>query len=229
MGRIEKETSLEELQESPLEVVKKQPALDNPEEEKKKGPSPEEIEEYKNAFSIALKAFDEKRWVISEQGIFAANDVGLYLLDFLKKYAFWSKTEWMGIIKMEDEIKKGMGGADANTPLQFTYQALEFCAFMLANPGGTGIELAKEFEAQAEKYAKIGIVVGTKIEEARKELKELQYLQERWASAEQGFYYERELGPNESNVIVDGVSMKVESTEIEPPVGEIETSKKDIK
>ena len=188
MGKIDKELSLEELTESPLTVVKE----GEKKEEKKKGPSSEEIEQYKNDFSSALTTFENKRWAVSEEGNFAVNDVGLYLLEFLKKYAFWSKTEWMGMIKMEEEIQKAMALGDANTPLQFSYQALEFCAFMLSNPGGTGIELAKAFEAQAEKYSKIGIVVGTKIEEARNELKELQYLQERWAAGEQGFYYERE-------------------------------------
>ena len=224
MGRIEKETSLEELQESsleelqesPIEVVKKG-QLEDPEEVAKKGPSPEEVEQYKTEFSDTLKAFEEKRWEISESGNFAANDVGIYLLDFMKKYAFWSKTEWMGMIKMEEEIKKAMGLASEDTPLQFNYQALEFCAFMLANPGGTGIELAREFEDQAEKYAKIGIVVGTKIEEARKQLKELQYLQERWAAGEQGFFYEREPEPS-----TDSVPVTVDAIEtLETPEGEI--------
>jgi len=151
-------------------------------------PTPEEVEQYKQDFQVALKDFDEKKWIISEPGKFGSNDVGLYLIDFMNKYAFWSKTEWMGILKMELELQKTMSLADENTALQLGYQALEFCAYMLANPGGTGLRLAKDFEAQADKYAKIGVVVGTKIEEARKQLKDLQYLQEKWAAACQGFY-----------------------------------------
>ena len=46
--------------------------------------------------------------------------------------------------------------------------------------------------SKAEFIPKIGIVVGTKIEEARKELKDIQFLQDRYLASEQGFYYERE-------------------------------------
>jgi hypothetical protein len=153
-----------------------------------KKPSESETEQYKNDFSTAMNAFKDKKWQISEPGKFGSNDVGLYLLDFMNKYAYWTKTEWMGMIKMESELQKAIAIADEENGLQLGYQALEFCAYMLTNPGGTGLAFAKEFEAQAEKYAKIGVVVGTKIEEARKELKDIQYLQEKWASACQGFY-----------------------------------------
>jgi hypothetical protein len=175
-------------------------------------PTAEETEQYKNDFQNALKTFDEKRWEVSEPGKFGSNDVGIFLLDFINKYAFWSKTEWMGMIKMEDEIKKSMGLADASMGLQFSYQALEFCAYMLANPGGTGIKLAKEFEDQAEKYAKIGIVVGTKIEEVRKELKDLQYLQEKWAAAEQGFYLADLEPPKEEAPVIEGNSVEIDAS-----------------
>ena len=68
---------------------------------------------------------------------------------------------------------------------------------MLANPGGTGLALAKEFEAQADKYAKIGIVVGTQIEQARKDLKNIQILQDTYLASEQGFYYSVEPEPEQ--------------------------------
>jgi len=155
-------------------------------------PTPEEIEKFKQDFQDAMKAFDEKRWDISEAGRFGANDVGMYLLDYIKKFAFWKNTEWMGLIKMEEEVKKSMSFADASTGLNFSYQALEFCAYMLTNPGGTGIALAKEFEAQADKYSKVGIVVGSQIENARKELKEIQFLQDVYLAAAQGFYLSRD-------------------------------------
>lgn len=185
MGKIDEEPK--------LVVVKEEQDIE--EKGKKKGPSPEEVEQYKKDFQDAYVAFTEKKWSISDPGNFPANDVGLYLLDFMKKYAFWSKTEWMGMIKMEEEIQKEMPLANDTAGLQLNYQALEYCAYMMSNPGATGIELAKEFEKQADKYSKIGIVVGTRIEEARKELKEIQFLQEKWAAGEQGFYYEREPAP----------------------------------
>jgi hypothetical protein len=145
-----------------------------------KKPTQEEVDKYKDDFSAALKSFEDSRWQISEPGTFGINDVGLYLLDFINKYAFWTKTEWMGMIKMEDEIKKAMSVSDPSVGIALSYQALEFCAYMLANPGGTGINLAKEFEAQADKYSKVGMVVGSQIEIARNKLKDLQSLQEKW-------------------------------------------------
>ena len=171
-----------------LEVVKDDVKVEKPLNK----PTPEEIEQFKKDFQDAIEEFDDRKWEISDPGNFPANDVGIYLLNFMKKFAFWSKSEWMGMIKMEEEIKKAIVGANEETGFELKYQALEFCAYMLANPGGTGLKLAKEFEAQADKYAKIGIVVGTKIEEAREQLKDIQFLQDRYAAGEQGFYYEKE-------------------------------------
>lgn len=165
------------------EDVKEETKTVDPKEEQK--PTPEDVEKYKNEFSTTLKDFENRRWQISEPGKFGINDVGIYLLDFMKKYAFWSKTEWMGLIKMEDEIKKAMSMSDPSVGITLSYQALEFCSYMLTNPGGTGIKLAKEFEAQADKYAKIGMVVGSQIEDARNKLTELQELQEKWGRAAQ--------------------------------------------
>jgi hypothetical protein len=161
------------------EDIEKELGTDVKKEEVPK-PTPEDVEKCKTDFSDALKDFENQRWQISEPGQFGINDVGLYLLDYMNKYAFWSKTEWMGMIKMEDEVRKAMAVSDPSVGIALNYQALEFCAYMLANPGGTGIKLAKEFEVQADKYAKIGMVVGAQIEEARKKLKELQTLQEKW-------------------------------------------------
>jgi len=155
-------------------------------------PTPEEVNQFKLDFQDAMKSFDERRWDISEPGRFGANDVGMYLLDYIKNFALWKNTEWMGLIKMEEEVIKSMSFADASTGLNFSYQALEFCAYMLTNPGGTGIELAKKFEAQADKYSKVAIVVGTRIDEARKQLKEIQFLQDVYLASEQGFYLSRD-------------------------------------
>lgn len=173
----------------PLTIVKDDDVKETKENtnETTEKPTLEDVEKYKNDFSNALKSFENQRWQISEPGKFGINDVGLYLMDFMKKYAFWSKTEWMGLIKMEDEIKKAMSVSDPSIGIALSYQALEFCSYMLTNPGGTGIKLAKEFEAQADKYAKIGMVVGSQIEDARKKLGELQELQEKWGRAEQLF------------------------------------------
>jgi hypothetical protein len=151
-------------------------------------PTPEEVAQYKEDFDKAVKEFQENRWNISEKGKFNANDVGLFIQDFMRKFAFWTKTGWMGMIKMDEELKKAIELVNEETCLSLDYQALEFCAYMLANPGSIGLKEALEFEKIADKYSKIGIVVGKQIEEARAMLKNVQYLQEKWAAGEQGFY-----------------------------------------
>lgn len=205
MGQEEKESKLEVVKgmEIPKDVKEKLVETTNK-------PTPEEIEKFKKDFQDAVTAFDDKKWVLSDPGSFPANDVAMYLISYMEKFAFWSKTEWMGMIKMEEEIKKAQAIANEETGLELGYQALEFCAYMLANPGGTGIELAKEFEAQAEKYSKIGVVVGTHIEAARNELEEMQFLQNRYAASEQGFFYEKEPEEITEEDIID-VSNEVQS------------------
>jgi len=151
-------------------------------------PTPEETEQFKQDFEKGLEDFRESKWEVSEKGSFAANDVGLFLMDFMKKFAFWTKTGWMGLIKMEEELKKAMSTVTDDSGLMFDYQMLEFCAYMLSNPGNIGLDTAYEFEKIADKYAKIAAVMGQKVEEARNNLKHIQYLQEKWAAAEQGFF-----------------------------------------
>lgn len=151
-------------------------------------PTPEETEQFKNDFEKGLEDFKDARWEVSDKGNFAANDVAIFLMDFMKKFAFWTKTGWMGLIKMEEELKKSQAAVTEDTALMFDYQMLEFAAYMLTNPGNIGLETAYEFEKIADKYSKIATVIGEKVEAARNELKNVQYLQEKWAAAEQGFY-----------------------------------------
>jgi len=153
-------------------------------------PSPEEVKQFKEEFDKAVEEFNNFKWKISENGQFAANDVGMFLQDFMQNWALWTKTGWMGMIKMDEEIKTALTKADENTGLELGYQALEFCAYMLSNPGKIGLESAYEFEKIADKYSKIGIVVGEKVEEARERLKKIDYMQQKWAAGEQGFYME---------------------------------------
>jgi len=168
-----------------LEVVKD---FDGTAEQPNLGkPTAEQVEQYKLDFDNAIADFTESRFVVSEPGSFKANELAMWLTNFLKKYAMWSKTGWMGVIKMEEELRKCMS-MDNEKGLSFDYQTLEFCGYMLMNPGGVGYDSALEFEAMADEYSKIMMVVGEKVEEARAQLQGVQYLQEKWAAGEQGFF-----------------------------------------
>lgn len=151
-------------------------------------PTPEEVEQYKVEFDQAMKDFTGSRWPVSDPGSFSANDVGMFLKEYLNKYVLWTKTGWMGVIKMNEELDKALKMDNEKTGLTFDYQTLEFCGYMLMNPGGIGYDLAAEFEKIADKYSKIMVEVGKKVEEARAALKDVQYLQDKWAAGVQGFY-----------------------------------------
>ena len=168
----------------------KQPVLEVVKDEKKElgKPTPEQVAQYKVDFDNAIAEFTEKRFSVSEPGSFPANEIGMFLLQFLKKHAMWTKTGWMGVIKMEEELTKAMAMDNEVTGLTLDYQALEFCGYMLMNPGGVGSESAIEFEKQANQYSNIMMVVGEQVEKARESLQAVQYLQEKWAAGEQGFF-----------------------------------------
>ena len=176
---------MEDKKEPKLRVVKDEETKKEPTLGK---PTPEEVAQYKADFDVAMKDFAESRFAISDPGQFPANDIAMFLLDYLKKYALWSKTGWMGIIKMNGELEKAMKMDNEVTGLTLDYQSLEFCGYMLMNPGNIGYDSAIEFEKIADKYSRIGVKVGQKVEEARAKLKGVQYLQEKWAAGEQGFY-----------------------------------------
>jgi hypothetical protein len=89
---------------------------------------------------------------------------------------------------------------------------------MLSNPASTGADSAFEFEKIADKYSKFGILIGQKVEEARTKLKEVQFLQEKWAAGEQGFYI-ADLEPKEE-VAPEGEA--VPATEPDKELPEIE-------
>jgi hypothetical protein len=207
-----------EKEEPKLRVVKTE---EEPNEENKLGkPTEEEVAQYKIDFDNAIKNFAETRWPVSDIGAFSANDIGMFLMDFLKKYVLWTKTGWMGVIKMQEELTKAIKMDNEKTGLTLDYQTLEFCGYMLMNPGGIGFEAAVEFEKIADKYSKLMIEVGKKVEDAREKLKATQYLQDKWAAGMQGFYL-AELEPKkeetpeepEGKVIEMKVTPKEETTE----------------
>lgn len=173
---------------SKLEVVKEKESGKEDLAENTNKPSPEETQQFKDEFDAAMKEFAETKFQISDASQFAANDTVMFLLDYMQKYALWSKTGWMGIIKMHDVLQEEIKKDNETSGLCLDYQALEFCGYMLMNPGAVGYEKAIEFEKIADKYSQIMVSVGKKVEEARAKLKKVQYLQEKWAAAEQGFY-----------------------------------------
>jgi hypothetical protein len=159
-------------------------------------PSEEETAAAIKEFEEAGKAFNEKRFEIGtpDEGLLIPH----FLLDFLDKYVFWTKSGWMGVLKLHEEITETQKNLKAGDYFTMGYQALEFTYFALSNPGGTGLESARNIEKIAENYANVLNLVGNKLEEARAELKNIQWLQDKAAAMQQGFYLEKEMLETES-------------------------------
>lgn len=142
-------------------------------------------------FDEAAKEFNAKLFPIGTEE--EATEVADFLLVFLDKFVYWTKNGWMGVLKLDEEIREFKKNYKEG-PYGLGYQALEFLFYALTNPGGSGLSSAKEIEKVAEMYGKLVEYTGKELETARAELKDIQFLQEEWNAMLQGFYLEREDG-----------------------------------
>jgi len=154
-------------------------------------PTKKDIENFKVAFENAAKEFQNKLWQIADEK--EAWNTLEYLNDFIKNRAIWMKDSWMGMIKINEVIEDSYKNFEKNKPLFVTYQALEFLAYIMQNGvSGIGVASAEEFEKIAEKHIKIMGNIFNVVKEARELIKEIQFKQDQWISAEQGFFLEKE-------------------------------------
>jgi len=154
-------------------------------------PSREECDAFKQDFEDMGNTFAITRW-----GVGSAKD-GNKIIDYLRHYSrerhMWKSNEWMGIIKLQEEldtVEKAYELSAKKEPVNFPYQAIEFLFHMLQNPGGMGYQAALDFESENELYAEVFDAVGATLQDARAALKELDFAQQKWQAAEQGFYLE---------------------------------------
>ena len=75
--------------------------------------------------------------------------------------------------------------------------------YAITNPGGTGIASAKEVEKVADFYANVIEMTGKVLEKARVELKDVQWLGDKAAAMQQGFYLEKEDGTQEAHDAIE--------------------------
>jgi hypothetical protein len=181
-------------------------------------PSEEEIEQAKILFETTSQEFATKSWKIGD-----AKDTMIfidYLNHFIRNRLFWTKTGWMGVIKITEELKDSEKFAKANpdSPLKLGFQALEFVLYSLQNPGGVGLQTALDFEAENEVFIKLYDAIGNKVAKVRDELKHIQYLQDQYTAMLQGFYLEIEPDPEietEENAPNIETGLQLESNEID--------------
>lgn len=179
-----------ELEVNSLEEAKEKLKEIDPEGKLPK-PSPEEVKAAYEEFAKAVSDFNNKTFELGK--VEETEEIANYLLNFIERKVFWTKQGWMGVLKLNEDVKLTKDKAQAeNKPFSMGYQALEFTYFALENVGGIGIASALDMEKEAELYAKVHDLVANQLQNARNELKEIQFLQNKWAAYEQGFYYERE-------------------------------------
>ena len=172
--------NVDELKEKLAEAIK-----DNPNK-----PTEEEIKAAGEEFELAAKTYPTRMWDIGE--IKDARPFCDYLKHYVRNRLFWTKNGWMGVVKLQEELEAAENLLNGKEPLRLRYQALEFIYYSLMNPGGVGLQTAKDFEEEGEQYLPLLEAVSLRLEEARKALREVQFLQERYAAMQQGFYLERE-------------------------------------
>ena len=164
-------------------------------------PTEEEIKQAEEEFNLAANTFNTKKWDIGE--VKESKELIDYLYHFLNNRFFWQENAWMGVIKFNEELEeaeKFIEEKKGNAHLKLGYQALEFLYFMLKKPGGMGLNEAMSFEAENEKYVKIFDYAADVLKEARDEIKEIQFLQDKMTAMKQGFYLEVE---DEENIVTD--------------------------
>mgnify|MGYP001766104222 CR=1 FL=1 len=177
--------NVEELKEKLAEAVK-----DNPNK-----PTEEEIKAAAAEFEYASKVFPSKLWEIGE--VENARTFCDYLSHYVRNRLFWTKNGWMGVVKLNEELRAAENLLNGKEPLKLGYQALEFVYYSLMNPGGIGLQSAQDFESEGEQYLPLMESVSVALNKAREELKNIQFLQDKYAAMQQGFYLELEQAPVE--------------------------------
>ncbi len=160
-------------------------------------PTDDEVKEYAKEFEKAKIGFEEKQFEIGETE--KADEIYDFILDFMENHVYWTKNGWMGVLRLHEELTESKKNKKDGDRFVVGYQALEFLFYALSNPGGTGLAAAKQIEKVADIYAEVIEATGKVLEDARVELKDVQWLGDRAAAGQQGFYLEKEDGTQEAH------------------------------
>ena len=179
-------------------------------------PTEEEIKAAGAEFEYASKVFPSKLWEIGE--VKDARVFCDYLSHYVRNRLFWTKNGWMGVVKLDEELKAAENLLNGKEPFKLGYQALEFIYYSLMNPGGIGLQAALDFETEGEQYLPLVEAVSVSLEKARTQLKEIQFLQDKYAAMQQGFYLELEPAgepaPEEAPIIGEAESVGTQEIDL---------------
>lgn len=179
-----------------IEVKNLQEAQEKLQELQKDGsinkPTEGEINLATKEFNDKAAEFNAKRFNIGTPE--EANEIYDFVIDYMENHVYWTKNGWMGVIKMHEELTAAKNNRKDGDSFNVAYQALEFMFYALTNPGGSGLQSAKAVEKVADLYAHVIELSAKVLEAARKELKDIQWLQDKVTAMQQGFYLEKEDG-----------------------------------
>jgi hypothetical protein len=155
-------------------------------------PTEEEVEAAKKEYEDAANKWASTVYKIGKPE--EAQEICDYIKHFLMNRFLWYKEAWMGVIKLTEELNSAENvlRVQKDKGLELGYQALEFTLYAFSNPGGIGLQAALDFEQENELYSKILKELGDLIEGARKAVKGVEFLHQKWMAYTQGFYYEKE-------------------------------------
>jgi hypothetical protein len=160
-------------------------------------PSPEEVEQAAIELNEAKKEFEARKFDIGTPK--QSDEIYDFILNFMEKHVYWTKNGWMGVLRMHEELSENKKNKKDGESFAVGYQALEFMFYAITNPGGTGLDSAKAVEKVADLYASVIEMTGEVLEKTREELKDVQWLGDKAAAMQQGFYMEREDGTKEAH------------------------------
>ena len=173
-------------------------------------PTEKEVEEAKKEYEDAANKWASTVYKIGKPE--EAQEFCDYIKHFLMNRFLWYKEAWMGVIKLTEELNaaENVFKVQKNKGLELGYQALEFTLYAFSNPGGVGLQAALDFEQENELYSKILTQLGELVKDARKTLKDVEFLQQKWGAYTQGFYYEKEDLVEEGEIMKDKEELKDE-------------------
>ena len=200
--------NVKELKEELEKVVK-----DNPNK-----PTEEEIKAAAYEFEYASKTFPTKLWEIGT--VEKARAFCDYLTHYVRNRLFWTKNGWMGVVKLDEELRAAEILLNGKEPLKLGYQALEFVYYSLMNPGGVGLQSAQDFESEAENYLPLMEEVSISLQKARTEFKLIQFLQDKYTAMQQGFYLEIEPAEEEEPgaTLTDAQNIETKEVDLSKPL-----------
>ena len=160
-------------------------------------PSDAEVEQAAKDFEQAKKDFEAKKFAIGTDK--EADAIYDFIIDFMENHVYWTKNGWMGVLRMHEELTENKKNKKDGECFGIGYQALEFMFYAITNPGGVGLASAKAVENVADFYASVIEKTGEVLEKTREELKDVQWLGDKAAAMQQGFYLEKEDGTQEAH------------------------------